>query len=372
MATVNSYINVDPANSPGGDGTSNATSGANRAYASWSEWEAAEQTNLVTDGDIHIVHCDGGEDTSPTYYLNGWTTGASNYITIQTNTSNPHDGTYDDTGSVYALVGNNTSGQSRVLLSYEPYTRFIGLQFGVKSTRTSWAAAIQVISHAATETSHFEDCLFRNLTSDAYERLGILFTDADTEPRISNCSFSEFDTHSDSAGIRFGFQGLTYTFADAFIQHNTFYNCSTGVRGSSLATVTSVRLRNNLFHNCTHSVWDDKGDGWHADSDYNVEENNESGEYELPGANSIHSATVTFTDATNGDFHTTDTDTLVSNNLYSDSDYATTTDIDGDARPSTGDVSAGYDHVAAAAAGGALTLVGNNPIFSLVNGGLAR
>ena len=39
------YINT--ASTAGGDGTTNATSGANRAYASFAEWEAARQASLT-------------------------------------------------------------------------------------------------------------------------------------------------------------------------------------------------------------------------------------------------------------------------------------------------------------------------------------
>lgn len=81
MATVTRFVN--PSSTPGGDGTTNATAGANRAYASLSEWEAAEQTDLVSDGDIHVVECDDGVDTTARLILDGWTTGASNYIEIK-------------------------------------------------------------------------------------------------------------------------------------------------------------------------------------------------------------------------------------------------------------------------------------------------
>ncbi len=82
MATVTRYVNTN--STAGGNGTTNATSGANRAYATLSEWESNEQTDLVTDGDVHVCICDGaGGDDSTFVLIDGWTTGSSNDITIQ-------------------------------------------------------------------------------------------------------------------------------------------------------------------------------------------------------------------------------------------------------------------------------------------------
>lgn len=54
MATVQRYVNT--ASTAGGDGTTNATSGANRAYASLSEWESNAGGSATDD---YIVDCCG-------------------------------------------------------------------------------------------------------------------------------------------------------------------------------------------------------------------------------------------------------------------------------------------------------------------------
>lgn len=89
MAEVISYVNT--ASTPGGDGTTSATSGANRAYASLSEWEAAEQTDLVTAGDYHRVICIGGA-LSDNVTVAGWTTGENNCIIIEVDSGSAHGG----------------------------------------------------------------------------------------------------------------------------------------------------------------------------------------------------------------------------------------------------------------------------------------
>ncbi len=116
MATVNRYVN--PASS-GGDGTTPALSGAAAAYASLIAWESGEDTNLVTDGDIHICHCQGGLTTeSGQIDLNQWTTGVSNYIEIVV------DSGHRSLGVPSAGFRVTISSGSWVFVNREEYTRF--------------------------------------------------------------------------------------------------------------------------------------------------------------------------------------------------------------------------------------------------------
>ncbi len=76
------YVNTDSTAS--GNGTTNATTGDNRAYASLNEWELAEQANLPFINIIsHTVYCSGSipDDTSVT--ILGWNTDADHTIIIK-------------------------------------------------------------------------------------------------------------------------------------------------------------------------------------------------------------------------------------------------------------------------------------------------
>ena len=98
MATlVNRFINTAPANTPGGNGTTNATSGVNRAYATSAEWEAAEQTDLVAADEIHFVRCAGTQDTGARLIIAGWVTDATRYIIFSAVDDKPADGVFDAT-----------------------------------------------------------------------------------------------------------------------------------------------------------------------------------------------------------------------------------------------------------------------------------
>lgn len=81
--TVTRY--VDTAATVGGDGRSQAHTNdaeGHRAYKSLSEWEAAEQKDLVAADEIHAVYCAGGLDNTACG-IGGWSQAdQANYIVI--------------------------------------------------------------------------------------------------------------------------------------------------------------------------------------------------------------------------------------------------------------------------------------------------
>jgi hypothetical protein len=120
MALVTRYINT--ASSTGGDGTTNGTAGATRAYVSMLEWEAAENVDLVTATDTHIVYCSGTAADTTSCDNTGWTTDATYFVTISGHLSS---GTgYNDTG-IYST-------------SYYRLDPASSHAFKVKNTANSW------------------------------------------------------------------------------------------------------------------------------------------------------------------------------------------------------------------------------------------
>ena len=87
MAERKRYVNTD--STAGGDGTTNATAGANRAYATSAECEANEQDDLVTDTDYFVAECSAPSGVTDTVFLNitTWTTNATYYVKWQSGAS---------------------------------------------------------------------------------------------------------------------------------------------------------------------------------------------------------------------------------------------------------------------------------------------
>lgn len=345
MATVIRHINVN--STPGGTGETNNTTGATRAYASFSEWEAAEQTNLVVDGDNHIVYCDGGRDQAPAfaYTLGGWTTGVGNDIRVAMNPSNLHAGSYDNTK--YYLGSPPGSSNSRCLVVSVDFVTLENIQFGYESAWTNHAHALQLISIGAGQI-YIEKCIFKYLDPAVQNaaRHAIHVSDPDPSIFVSNSVFSDFDYDTASYSENSSAFRIQSTPANLYIQHCTINNCVNGIQGTASVNLTNTRLRNTVFTNCgASSVVDDNGSGWHASSDYNVEDANQAGELEVPGVNTLHNQVITYEDAGNDDYRSSDSDLLISNNLFSDVNYATTEDISNVARPSSGNVYAGIGRV---------------------------
>ena len=91
--TVVRYVN--PGSTPGGDGTTAALTGANRAYASLAEWQTARFSNLLSTNRIEecIVDSDGPADVAFALSQH-WSGDATRYVYIHTPNDHRHDGTY--------------------------------------------------------------------------------------------------------------------------------------------------------------------------------------------------------------------------------------------------------------------------------------
>lgn len=123
---VTRYVNT--ASTPGGDGTTNATVGANRAYASLAEWEAARQADL-TAADSEQVICDGTAADTAALAIDGWTTDATHYIRVAVAAAARHVGVWSTSKfRLYAAVS-----YSYMLDILEEFVRIEGLQVGNSS-----------------------------------------------------------------------------------------------------------------------------------------------------------------------------------------------------------------------------------------------
>ncbi len=153
---------INAAAAAGGNGTTNATAGANRAYSSLSEAEAAEQGDLSSIG-LVTFKCEGTTNDTAQLVISGWTNAsATDYIQIEASGTGIHDGTAD---SGYVL--SRSSGHA--IENDIPWTRIGRAGFGIDIKSTSTGSSDEGIrfdlSAADLETCYVVGNIIRSTTS---------------------------------------------------------------------------------------------------------------------------------------------------------------------------------------------------------------
>lgn len=246
MAEIVRYVNLA---SVGGDGTTNAITGPNAAYASLSAWSAAEATNLVTDGNTHRVYCEGGLDSTPVDLgSDGWTQNATHFITIEVTVANRHNGTF---GTGYRFDGN--AGVYTAWLVLGAYTRIIGVS--ARNTGTVYGGdGITISSYAQIQKGLVSS---RALTGAAAISVN-----------SSAISAYIFNTVINNEGNSTGGILLSALTDGARIYNNTIVNCDIGMNDIGGYVDSNIYLENNVFFGNTTDVADNNAT-WAA-ADYNA------------------------------------------------------------------------------------------------------
>ena len=111
--TVTRYINAG--STSGGDGTTNATSGANRAWATWNEAIVAlnsAYTDLVASDVLIDLRVTGLASQASAMTLPTFTRDATRYLLVQPETGQEHAGKYDSSKAGIQITGTFNNGWS--------------------------------------------------------------------------------------------------------------------------------------------------------------------------------------------------------------------------------------------------------------------
>ena len=347
MAEVKRYVNR--ASSAGGDGTTNGTAGATRAYYTLNEWEAAEQTDLVTDTDTHLVECTGtlGTQDTTNVYIDGWTTGASNDITI--NGLDPFNG--------YKMEMDVNSGG--IISGTEDYINvlFVNVE-QTDNTTGNRGIAFNSIGGTTNTKIVIAGCQIANSdTTDATPGggvLGIQFKSNSNQYAINNFIHGLWNS------------GISASFLNAAATAYWYCNSVSGAYNLGFNMAGNASATAFLYNNISQGGGTDFSVNGAYTTGGNISEDTSSPE------SALRSITLTLTSATDLHLDSTDTEAIGAGvNLYSDSNYAVTTDIDGDARAdAVFDI--GADHFVGAPPAGAIMnqLQGSNMGADLFNGTL--
>ncbi len=182
MALITRYVNPD--STAGGDGTTNATTGANRAYVSLSAWDAAQQQDLDTGNNIAECICEtGGSADTTSVDLDGWTTSATDYIDIKTSSGHRHAGVWST--AKYRL--HVTQDFQQAFNVNEDFVRVTGLQIKTQGAPSSCEQAVSVNNTAVAASSSiiFDACLVQATGAHAANGIGFLCGSGTTT--IRNC-----------------------------------------------------------------------------------------------------------------------------------------------------------------------------------------
>lgn len=287
---------------------------------SYSTMFAAEAALPATFTEAHTITTEGATDDTTAVTLIGYNPTATNTLTIES--LDDHQGVWND--DLYKLsVANGT-----VLQITEHYVYLIGLQVELNSQNANYQAVIQSI-YNGSGPCYAERCLFKGANNATYRSRGVNISKYGDIFYFYNCVFWNFDTTNSSSAnnVFYGTNSPIY-----------LYNCTVdGSRNTEHMVVTgSIYAVNTILVNpstATSSV----GGGWDVSSDYNASDLATV----TGGTNDVGSASITFNDAANGDYHLVAGDTDVINagtndpgsGLYSD-------DIDQVTRTGTWDIGA--------------------------------
>lgn len=130
-------------------------------YTSLASWEAGRQADLVAGDLIEVAECyDLGAADTTGVTIDGWTTGASNYIRITVPSAERHTGTRNT--SKYRLVVS--AGFSAAMIVSEEYVRIEGLQ--VRNSAGNGSACI-IIGPTGTSDVRVSDTIVHDISSSS-------------------------------------------------------------------------------------------------------------------------------------------------------------------------------------------------------------
>lgn len=324
---ANRYVNT--ASSAGGDGTTNATSGANRAWADLAEAANALGSSLSTPIDIY---CEGSAADTSNVDQTVWdmTTTATNKLRIigeqsplHPNFSAAKSGKWDT--SLYRIEATNRNG---LYNNIPEHVEYHGIQ--VQVTVSNGGSYIGIKTANANQDATDIACLGSHCIVKGVQTSGTV-TGYESRPptspgrgtsRFYNCL--AFDCN----------QGYTNDFGLSG-DVGEFYNCTAASCGYGFVEAAAMKVVNCL---ATASANVGFVGTFASGSNYNAEDDGNG----APGANSRSSQTFTFVNAAGDDWHLASTDTGAKGfGLADPTSGSFSDDIDGQTRGAIWDI--GFD-----------------------------
>ena len=303
--------------------------GSGYDYDSLADWEADRQGDLTSRAEIETAtcRCTGGTADTSAVTISGWTTSSTHYIKIWTDPSESyrHDGKWN-TSKYRMVVTLDSNFEHCITISDDDYIKIYGIQFNLNWSGSGpgyWFNDCVYINYVAANVV-IESCIFRQsgtpTANDGYS-YGVCF--AGGTSYLINCVF--YDFRGGTVDLYWSCGVITTGSSTVYAYNCTAHDCDYGF----------YEYEGTLI--CINCIADGCSDGF--SSGVSTSYCATSGSEGLSGTGDRNSQTFSFTDASNGDFHLTASDTGArgyGTNLYNDSVYAFQTDIDGQDRGGSG------------------------------------
>jgi hypothetical protein len=324
---------VNPA-STGGDGTTNATSGANAAYSSLNACLTAEfaASPDLTSADLVLeIHRQGtGNDaTACNFSSYQFTTDSTRYVWIVVD-SDRHAGVWSTSKARMSL--SNSPG---VIYNVNCTLVVEGLQIENTVGLTGNPTGVGLTNNGTGHVT-VRECLLRASSTSGTATQGSAVGGSGTSARqltVANCLiYGKF------------FNGIELRFLPAGGKLVAYYNTILGVQNngiyaSSNATSTTYLKNNRVDSPVAGSCFS------YASTTLAGSAGNYSSDATCPQAGNL-SKTFAYLNAAGSDYHLASGDTFTGSDLSADAQFAVSTDVDGDTRSS---FYAGFDELTAAA-----------------------
>lgn len=324
---ANRYVNT--ASTAGGDGTTNATSGASRAWADMEEAANGLGASLSTPIDLY---CEGATPDASNVFQTVWdmtTTGTNKLRVIgeqsplHPNFSRAKSGKFDT--SLYHLVCTNRNG---LYNNIPDHVEYHGIQVHVTVNDASSYVAFKTTN--ANQTATDIACVMSHCIAKATQTSGTVIgfntrfpgTGGRGTSKVRNCITFDCATGFNND---FGLSGDV----------GEFYNCTAVRSAFSFVEDATMKVVNCLSRGATNVGFVGT---FAAGSNYNAEDDGNG----APGANSRSGVTFVFLNAAGDDFHLAKNDTGARGYGLSDPDSGGfNDDVDGEIRTGAWDI--GFD-----------------------------
>jgi hypothetical protein len=316
VANLQRYIN---AASSGGNGSTNAVSGGNAAYASISAFDAAEECDLTALVDVTVSSVSGtfeiGESlsfapssatgrlllqtgTDLTYEILTGTPTTADTITGGTSTETCDIDTIDSTGSTMTLdCEGSTDDITPVTVDgwTQSATYFLTIHaVGIHRHVGVWddskfllSTGLSTVGMSVRDEHTIVDGLQIRTNRTSGGSVGLSPELSDGPTKLTNNIIRANGTFTGAHGIQDGGNSLAHIIANNIVMdhggigiylrslvtgipvyNNTIVNCGTGIYGRDRGGVAGVVAKNNLVFNCVIE-YDDQA-GFSSDCEYNA------------------------------------------------------------------------------------------------------